>query len=120
MYSVCAAVAAMVAKGVKITPTGYEYPVDYTGPHLPEPSALPSDDADALAVVAYGGYDDSAAAAGAPGDAAGRSNVWVVGAQKLLIFGNCDSSMREKRTGAAASVERRRRCCEPGRAISPY
>lgn len=59
----------MVAKGVKITPTGYEYPIDYTGPHLPEPSALPADDADALAVVAYGGYDDSAAAAGAPGDA---------------------------------------------------
>jgi hypothetical protein len=52
----------MVAKGVKLTPTGYEYPTDYSGPHLPEPSALPSDDAAALAMVAYGGVDTSAAA----------------------------------------------------------
>lgn len=62
-----AAVAAMVAKGVKLTATGYEYPTDYTGPHLPEPTALPSDDSAALAVVSYGGFDDASAAASASG-----------------------------------------------------
>jgi hypothetical protein len=59
-FSPFLAVAAMVAKGVKLTATGYEYPTDYSGPHLPEPSALPSDDAAALAMVAYGGVDTSA------------------------------------------------------------
>ena len=59
------AVAAMVAKGVKLTPTGYEYPTDYTGPHLPDPSSLPADDSAALSMIAYGGYDDSGAAAAA-------------------------------------------------------